>query len=162
VDAPSGGDPIMELETEITNLRNRVKDFTVKVEAINKMDGAVREAAMMPYLQKAVQACQPLAVKMILKRLSDSGVKTIHGDLKKALNSVRLELKFVIGKGANLTLVVPPGLPDSMYKRIWSLDKGFTTIHGKSKPWKCFTLSTSEKKVLGAKIVELAQLYMRS
>lgn len=152
----------MQLETEINNLKNRVKDFNAKAEAINKMDGKVREAAMMPYLQRAVQACQPMAVKMIMDRLSKSGVKTIHGDLKKALGSVKLELKFVVGKGAILTLVVPSGLPDSMYKRIYSLDKGFQTANGKSKAWKCFTLSTSEKKVLGSKIVELAQTYMRS
>jgi hypothetical protein len=142
------------------DLADRARSISKKAEALSKLTGAVQQRALMPYLERAVAANQGRAQQMIMSKLEKSGLSSHTGELKSAIKRVKLVLKW--GKGADLRLVVPSGLPESMYKRIWSLDKGWKINGEKTHPWKCFTLTPSEKRVLGAQITQSAINYMRA
>lgn len=142
-------------------LVERVDSISRKAENLSKLTGTAQQQALKPYLERAVASHQHVARAMITKRLRDSGLKEHLGDLKFALDKVKLVLKWR-GSVADLRLVIPAGLPDSMYRRIWSLDKGWK-VHGKKiKGRKCFTLSSQEKNSLGQQITSSAIAAMRA
>ncbi len=141
---------------------DRARGLSDKLRMLSQLSGTAQYAAFEPYLERAVQMHQVTARGMILNRLNSSGLASHTGSLKHALNAVRLVLTWKNGV-PDLKLVVPGGLPESMYKRIWSLDRGWK-VKGKkvSHPWKCFTLTTSEKNSLGEQIRKTATTLMNS
>ena len=140
-------------------LVDRCKNFDRKVQQLQQMSENIQQAALMPYLEKAVKAFQPRVIGIILGKLSASGVKAIHGDLKAVLGRVQLKLAYK-NHAAKLSLVVPPGLGEGFYKRIWSLDRGWKTAEGKTKARDIFTLTRAEKQSIGQQIMNLATTYM--
>ena len=143
-------------------LAERVDGISRKAEALSQLTGPAQQQALKPYLERAVAQHQHVARAMISKRLRDSGLNEHFGDLKFALDKVRLVLKWR-GLVADLKLVIAPGLPDSMYRRIWSLDKGWKTSDNKKiKGRKCFTLSSQEKNLLGQQITSSAIALMKA
>lgn len=136
-------------------LVERADDISRKAEQLSKLTGTAQQQALKPYLERAVAQHQHVARAMITKKLRNSGLKEHYGDLKFALDRVKLVLKWR-GSVADLRLVIPAGLPDSMYRRIWSLDKGWKINGKKVKGKKCFTLSSQEKNLLGQQITSSA------
>jgi len=146
----------------MASLLDRVDSVSDKLKYVSQMHGTVQYAAMSQYLERAVQIHQSTARSMISRRLASSGLNSHTGKLKLVLGAVRLVLTWNRSV-PRLSLVVPGGLPKSIYARIWSLDKGWK-IKGKkvSHPWKCFTLSRSEKNSLGEQIMNTAVQLMNS
>jgi hypothetical protein len=145
----------------MASLLDRVDSISDKLKYVSQMHGTVQYAAMSQYLEHAVRIHQETARNMIARRLDSSGLQTHTGQLKLALSSVKLVLTWNRGT-PRLSLVVPGGLPKSIYARIWSLDKGWKINGVKTRPWKCFTLSRSEKNSLGEQIMDSALQLMNA
>jgi hypothetical protein len=96
---------------------------------------------------------------MVLGKLRTSGVKTHYGTLAAALNRVFLDLRWK-GDKPILSLALPGGMGEEIYRRVWSLDRGFSTEKGEVRGRKIFSLSKSEKSVLGHEVESLAKQFM--
>jgi len=119
---------------------------------------AKRYIDMKPHLIKAVRAATPYAVQIVMNKLRTANLNNNHGRLKDALRRVYLDLKWVNNK-PKLSLTLPSNLGEDMYRVVMSLDHGRKTSSGKTKAYKIFTLSKSERTSLGAYVEQLAMSY---
>lgn len=138
-------------------IRDRLLDARRSLRSIGPSK-KVEMLNLKPYFERAAKAVTPKARGIVMAKLRASGVNSNTGTLASALNRSYLDLKWK-GDRPVLSLKLPSGMGEEIYRRIWSLDHGWKNEDGKVKGRKIFTLSRSERSSIGRDVEELAKSY---
>lgn len=153
VDVETAGDRwelVMALRDRLLEAKRSLRSAgpSKKVELLN----------MKPYFERACKAATPMARGIVMGKLRASGVNSNTGTLSSAMNRVFLDLKWK-GDRPVLSLKLPTGMGEEIYRRIWSLDHGYDNEKGHVKGRKIFTLTRSERSSIGREVEALAKSY---
>jgi hypothetical protein len=149
--------PIARDRWELMGLRDSIKNAQRSLRTMGSQK--VQLLNLKPYFERACRDVTPYARGLVMGKLSASGVDNETGTLKAALNKVFLSITWK-GDRPVLKLALPAGLGEAIYRRIWSLDRGWKNEDGKVKGKGIFTLSRSERANIGARVNSVAKSYM--